>query len=88
MLLHDAAKIWWFLFQCSCQQAPSHLQIQGGPKMARAALRRRVIDWQVAGCSEKAGRRLYSLFGGWAGHFWPVQTPARRAIWTGQKWSV
>ena len=28
------------------------------------------------------------LFGGQAGHLWPVQTPARRAIQTGQKWPL
>src|SRR6218665_3352873 len=54
---------------------PSHLQIPGGPKMARAALRRRVICCNAA---EKQGNACL-LFGGFAGHLWPIQTSARRA---------
>ena len=55
---------------------------QASQKMARAALRRRVIDGQFA---VKRGDACL-LFGGQAGHLWHVQTQARRAIQTDQKW--
>ena len=67
------------------------MQIPGGPKMARAALRRRAID--ISGdLAEKQGDACF-LFSAYADHLWPVQTtvihgPFRRAkmprlIWEG-----
>ena len=40
----------------------SHFQIPGGPKMARAALRKRAIDWPFGQFSGKAIRRLFAVW--------------------------
>ena len=41
---------------------PFHLKIPGGPKMARAALRRMAIDGPFAVKLRKCGRRLFDVW--------------------------
>ena len=63
---------------------PSHLKIPDRPRMARAALSMRAIEGPCAAvvCGNVAVKQgdACLIFGDEAGHLWPVQNPARRAI--------